>query len=126
MKIAVDFDGTIVYNFFPAMGNPVPGAFETLRELEDLGHQLILNTVRSGQYLDEAVDFCGENGVEFWGINKNPEQQDYSMSPKVHAKWYIDDKAIGCPLLRSYPEADPYVDWDAVRQLLRDRGVPLI
>ena len=69
MIYAIDFDGTIVTHTFPRMGEAVPGAFETMRDLQEEGHQLILYTMRSGGYLEDAVEFCREKGIEFWGVN---------------------------------------------------------
>ena len=57
MKIAVDFDGTIVEHKYPAIGKELLFAIETLKELQRQKHQLILWTYRSGKELDEAVDF---------------------------------------------------------------------
>lgn len=65
MKIAVDFDGTIVTHEYPAIGEELPFATETLRMLARDGHQLILWSVREGRLLQEAVDWCRERGVEF-------------------------------------------------------------
>ena len=55
MIIAVDFDGTIVTHQYPAIGEELPFATETLRQLIADGHQLILWSVREGRLLDEAV-----------------------------------------------------------------------
>jgi hypothetical protein len=97
MKIAVDFDGTIVENKFPRIGKPKLFAFETLLQLQKQGHLLILWTYRSGEYLDEAVDFCYENGLEFYAVNKNfPEEKfNSTISRKIDADIYIDDKNLG-------------------------------
>ena len=73
--IAVDFDGTIVEDAYPSIGEPKIFAFETLKELEKDGHRLILWTYRNGQKLQDAVDFCKKNGIEFYAVNKNyPEE----------------------------------------------------
>ncbi|MFN8258591.1 MAG: hypothetical protein U0W24_23075 [Bacteroidales bacterium] len=97
MKIAVDFDGTIVEHQFPKIGKVKPFAFSSLIELQKLGHQLILWTYRSGKELEEALDFCKENGLEFYAVNKNyPEEvYDNSISRKIFADIYIDDRNIG-------------------------------
>mgnify|MGYP006300971907 CR=1 FL=1 len=97
MKIAVDFDGTIVDNRYPGIGKTKMFAFETLIELQKKGHQLILWTYRSGKKLDEAVNFCEEHGIEFYAVNKNyPEEQfDESISRKIAADVYIDDRNLG-------------------------------
>ncbi len=98
LKIAVDFDGTIVEHKYPQIGKEILFAFETLRALQKQKHQLILWTYRSGKELDEAVEYCRQNGVEFYAVNKSyPEEEfdeDY-VSRKIDADIYIDDRNIG-------------------------------
>lgn len=62
LKIAVDFDGTIVEDRYPGIGKPQLFAFETLKALQQQQHQLILWTVREGKALQEALDFCKSMG----------------------------------------------------------------
>lgn len=95
--IAVDFDGTIVEDAYPKIGKPRIFAFETLKRLQEDGHRLILWTYRCGVRLDEAVEFCKENGIEFYAVNASfPEEKfDYSRSRKIHADLFIDDRNIG-------------------------------
>ncbi len=95
--IAVDFDGTIVEDAFPKIGEPMIFAFDTLKKLQSAGHRLILWTYRSGKKLEEAVQFCKENGIEFYAVNKNfPEEEyDEKYSRKIHADLFIDDRNIG-------------------------------
>jgi len=97
LKIAVDFDGTIVEHQYPEIGKEKLFAFQTLKELEKKGARLILWTFRTGKELDEAVEFCRKNGIEFYSVNKNyPEEiMDDSVSRKIDADIYIDDKNIG-------------------------------
>ena len=97
IKIAVDFDGTIVEHCYPAIGKPKLFAFETLKEFQKKGFLLILWTFRAGKELDEAVDFCRNNGIEFYAVNKNyPEEvMDESTSRKIDADIFIDDKNLG-------------------------------
>lgn len=71
MKIAVDFDGTIVEHRYPEIGKEVPFATVTLRKLIDEGHKLILWSVREGKLLDEAVAWCEKRGVHFYAVNKD-------------------------------------------------------
>ena len=97
MKIAVDFDGTIVKHAYPKVGKEHPFAFETLRMLQKK-HQLILWTVREGLLLEEAVSYCRSNGLEFYAVNTNdPEDESTgsSYSRKVNADLFIDDRNIG-------------------------------
>lgn len=97
MRIAVDFDGTIVDHKYPIIGDEKLFAFQTLRQLQKIGHQLILWTYRAGDELQEAVDYCRQNGIEFYAINKNyPEEIfDASISRKIDADVYIDDRNVG-------------------------------
>src|SRR6056297_1074679 len=98
MKIAVDFDGTIVEHRYPKIGKTKLFAFETLKALQEKKHQLILWTYRSGKELEEAVDFCKNNGIEFYAINKTyPEEvfDEKEMSRKIEADVFIDDKNVG-------------------------------
>jgi hypothetical protein len=97
IKIAVDFDGTIVEHEYPLIGKEKLFAFQTLKELNKMGANLILWTFRTGKELDDAVEFCRKNGVEFYAVNKNyPEEIfDETVSRKIDADIYIDDKNIG-------------------------------
>lgn len=95
--IAIDFDGTIVEDAFPKIGKPMLFAFDTMKKLQSEGHRLILWTYRFGSKLQEAVDFCKENGIEFYAVNKNyPEEEfDGKISRKIHADLFIDDRNVG-------------------------------
>lgn len=97
LTIAVDFDGTIVENKYPGIGKPVLFAFETLKKLQEEGHQLILWTYRSGRELEEAVNFCKSKGLEFYAVNKSYPEEIYenSLSRKIQADIFIDDRNIG-------------------------------
>ena len=97
MKIAVDFDGTIVEHKFPDIGEEFLFAIETLKELQRQQHQIILWTFRSNKELDEAVEYCSRRGLEFYAINKNfPEEiYDDTISRKINADLYIDDRNLG-------------------------------
>ncbi len=113
MHIAVDFDGTIVDQQFPQIGEPVPHAFLWLKRFKKEGAKLILWTWRSGDKLQEAIDFCSSQGLEFDWVNENPEIS--KNSEKVFADVYIDDSAIGCPLTR-HPQRGryPMADWQVI------------
>jgi len=97
MIIAVDFDGTIVEHRYPAIGKTKLFAFETLKTLQKQKHTLILWTYRAGKELEDAVEFCKKNGIEFYAVNKNYPEEDYddSISRKVNADVFIDDRNIG-------------------------------
>ena len=98
MTIAIDFDGTIVEDRYPAIGPERPFATETLRMLIKDRHQLILWTVREGDKLQEAINWCRERGVEFWAVNRDyPEEEidkNNHFSRKIKADYFIDDRGI--------------------------------
>ena len=99
MVIAVDFDGTIVEHRYPAIGPELPFAIDTLRQLASEGHRLILWTVREGQYLDDAVEFCRSRGLEFYAVNRDyPEEEperNNRFTRKLKADLWIDDRNLG-------------------------------
>lgn len=99
MKIAIDFDGTIVEHKYPEIGRELPFATSTLKLLtNEHNHQLILWTVRRGRLLQEAVDWCKERGVEFYAVNKNfPEEEVENGGGycKIDAELFIDDRNMG-------------------------------
>ncbi len=111
MKIAIDFDGTIVEDAYPDIGKPMLFAFETMKELHKQRHQLILWTYRSGTELQEAVEFCRSNGIEFYAVNRSYPEEEYDpeSSRKIHAHIFIDDRNIG-----GFP------GWSRVWQMLND------
>ena len=119
--IGIDFDGTIVEHAYPEIGAPVPGAIDTMKDLIANGHRIILWTMRSGETLQEAYDYLKDNGIELFGVNKNPEQ-DWSTSPKAYCHVYIDDAALGCPLIRKFNQR-PMVFWPKVREFLKLKGL---
>ena len=97
IKIAVDFDGTIVEHDYPAIGKEILFAFITLKELQKRGALLILWTFRTGKELQEAVEYCHDNGIEFYAVNRNyPEEQwNEETARKINADIFIDDKNAG-------------------------------
>ena len=97
LKVAVDFDGTIVENKFPSIGEPLLFAFETLKAMQDKGLLLILWTVRKDAELQEAVDFCHSHGIEFYAVNANYPEENFSpdVSRKIEADIFIDDRNVG-------------------------------
>lgn len=114
MTIAVDFDGTIVEDRYPEIGREVPFATQTLRMLaEQHHHRIILWTVREGESLQEALDWCTQRGVEFFAVNKDyPEESDdkQNYSRKIKADIFIDDRNIcGVP------------DWGVIYRMITER-----
>lgn len=125
MDIAVDFDGTCVTHEFPEIGKEI-GATPVLRRIVE-HHNIILFTMRSngqehGNVLDDAIEWFDERDIPLLGVQNNPHN-DWSDSPKAYANLYIDDLALGCPLLHPVHGGRPYIDWGAVEKMLTDKGV---
>lgn len=118
MIFGIDFDGTVVEHKYPDIGEAVPLALNTLKKLQENSHELILWTMRSDNYLDEAVKYLEDNGIKLFGINENPEQVSWTHSPKAYCHLYIDDAALGCPLIYPLDGRRPYVDWESIRTFL--------
>jgi len=111
--IAVDFDGTVVEHDYPRIGKEMMFAFATLKELNKKGHKLILWTIRTGHLLDEAVEYCKKNGVEFYAVNRNYPEEEFSdaISRKLNADVFIDDRNVG-----------GFLGWSAIWQSLHPEG----
>lgn len=107
--IAIDFDGTIVEDRYPGIGKPLLFAFETLKMLQKDGHRLILWTYRHGEELEDAVEFCRKNGIEFYAVNSSfPEEQlNENTRRKLHADIFVDDRNVG-----------GFLGWGQIYQLL--------
>ena len=112
--IAIDFDGTIVEDAYPAVGKPKLFAFDTLKKLQNECHRLILWTYRSGKKLEEAVKFCESNGISFYAVNASYEDEeiDSEKSRKIHADIFIDDRNVG-----------GFIGWGNVHQLLLNQEI---
>jgi len=136
MNINIDFDGTCVTHDFPRVGKSI-GAEYVLRELADKGHNLILFTMRSFSKgispitndeenggLQDAIDWFKINKIPLYGIQCDPEQHNWTSSPKSFAPLMIDDSALGCPLKYDKSMSDrPFADWNLIRTLLQNRGI---
>lgn len=113
MTIAVDFDGTIVEHRYPEIGPEIPFAVDTLKLLVKERHRLILWSVREGELLDEAVEWCRQRGVEFYAVNKDyPEEKttDKGFSRKLKVDLFIDDRNVG-----GIP------DWGTIYRMIKER-----
>ena len=99
MIIGVDFDGTIVEDRYPDIGEEIPFATDTLKMLIKEHHRIILWTVREGKYLEDAVNWCRDRGVEFYAVNRDyPEEttdNNQYFSRKLKADLWIDDRNLG-------------------------------
>ena len=124
--VVLDFDGTVVKHRYPAVGEDI-GAVPVLRKLVQNGHNLLLNTMRSRNSegvdtLQPALDWFANNNIPLYGVNENPDQKEWTSSPKVYGNIYIDDGALGAPL-KVDENGIPYLDWSLIAVHLYLRGV---
>jgi len=118
MYICVDFDGTCVDHAYPEIGKPVPYALDVLKYWQERGVRLILFTMRSGCELEQAVQYLEQNGICLYGINHNPDQDSWTTSPKAYGNYFVDDAAVGCPLINLEGFNRPCVDWKRVYDIM--------
>jgi len=135
LDIAVDFDGTVVTEEYPRIGKGI-GATPVLRRLSELGHNIILLTMREnfketvvldepygtqepGNYLSAAIGWFKVRGIPLFSVNCNPNAVH---ARKVWAHIYIDDRAAGAPLSRRMPNERRHIDWLKMTEILKDIG----
>lgn len=94
--IAVDFDGTLVEDKFPDIGEPIERTWEAVFRAQQDGAKIILWTSRDNERLKAAVEFCTSRGLHFDAINDNLDECKVMFNNdtrKVYANEYWDDKA---------------------------------
>jgi HK97 family phage prohead protease len=94
---AIDFDGTLCENDYPNIGEPIQKVIDFVKDIKDKDNKIILWTCRVDDRLDEAIEWCKEQGIEFDAVNENlPENIDLygGDTRKINADYYIDDKVI--------------------------------
>lgn len=95
--IAIDFDGCLCDNAYPAIGAPHWGVIARAKMEQEAGAGLILWTCREGQLLQEAVAACESWGLHFDAINESLPSwiAAFNNAPrKVGAGEYWDDRAV--------------------------------
>lgn len=97
--IGVDFDGTLSNTVkYPAPGEPIQEVLDYIKEEKANGAYVILITMREGVFLDVAVKWCKEQGLEFDAVNDNlPHMKDFfeNNPRKIFCNEYLDDMNIG-------------------------------
>ena len=98
--IAIDFDGCLCTDAFPAIGEPNWPVIKRAQEEQRAGAGLILWTCRAGQILQDAIAACEGWGLVFDAVNESlPDWiEAFKTHPrKVGATEYWDDKAVRIP-----------------------------
>ena len=113
--IVLDFDGTVVEHAYPSIGKDLPYVVETLKKwTTELNVKIILSTMRSGQLLDDAVEWFKERQIPLYSIQEHPTQHEWTKSPKCHGDFCIDDRNVGTPLTID-SRGIPCIDWTKLK-----------
>ena len=113
ITIALDFDGTVVEHRYPEIGEEADGAVDVMKKWVDKYNVgFILDTMRDGKELEDAIQWFNDRGIILYGIGKNPTQNRWTTSTKCHAHFSIDDRNIGCPM------KGEVVDWKAIDEMM--------
>lgn len=101
MIVAVDFDGVLCEDEFPAIGQEDPTMVAAVRRLREAGHEVVLWTSRTGERLREALDWCRWRGLEFDAVNDQAPSNAEEFGDlypqgtrKVYADVYLDDHSL--------------------------------
>lgn len=152
--ICVDFDNTVCIDEWPWVGPVIPEAFMVLKELQDNGHKIILFTQRGYHYpincpeleeyakdkpeydngdgtvdlLTPAKEVFAENGIELYGINKNPTWEYVSgdKERKIYSDYFIDDHSAGMHYLDTvnrFGETCNYCCWLYIDSFFKAKGL---
>ena len=113
MIIAIDFDGTIVHDKFPDIGEMVEGAKEAINQLYKDGYTIIIWSCRTKINKARAIEWLVKNGIKYHKFNEscpiNVAKYGGVDTRKVYADIYIDDR-----MLFKLPT------WDEIYWIVRD------
>lgn len=126
ISIAVDFDSTIcLTDGYPNILGPNGIVFDVLHKWQNMGCKIIMNTIRNGKDLENAVVWCSNCGFNFDYVNENKEYERKfgKCYNKLYATYYIDDKNVFTPLTKECLGYEKYnvrlhVDWVYVDKYL--------
>ena len=94
--ISIDFDGVVVTEVYPGIGELMSGARDNINELYK-DHTIIINTCRAGDYERDCKAFLDSNGINYHYLNENSLErisQYNTDTRKISADIYIDDKNL--------------------------------
>jgi hypothetical protein len=115
MIIAIDFDGTIVRDRFPDIGEMMPAAKEVINRLYADGHRIIIWTSRTGVELARAVEWLAKNEIRYHLVNEscpdNTKKYGGRDTRKIYADVYVDDRGL-------VPLPD---DWHEIKEMIIDK-----
>ena len=127
MQIFLDFDGTVVEHYYPLIGAYNPGCKEVISKLQQAGHEVILNTYRveiEGESLKQALLFLYTLGLPIaitQKTNTKIHPPTWNIEEAIeNGKLFIDDIAIGIPLIDAPVSGGKMVDWKKIKHELEN------
>ena len=98
--IGVDFDGTLAVTkgTYPRIQGPMQEILDYVKSEQAAGAYLILITMREYDELQQAVEWCKEQGLHFDAVNDNlPQMKEFfgNNPRKIFCNEYLDDTNIG-------------------------------
>jgi hypothetical protein len=114
--VAIDFDGTLVEDRYPEIGELKSGVKDAMRQINAKNEfYIIINTCRKGKLLVEAINFLLNEGIQFDRVNDNAPWliEKYGNTRKIHANVFIDSNNIG-----GLPP------WSEMPEVLKQYGLP--
>ena len=78
----------------PNINEFMPGALESLKELQSYGVKLVLWTCRNNKFLTDAVEFLSKNGIVCEKYNENSSLLKFETSNKIYGDYYLDDRSF--------------------------------
>lgn len=120
IPICVDFDSTMVLSDYPYVIRENGNCSEILKRwVKEYNVGIILNTMRSDEHLQIALDWINEKEIPLYGIGENPTQNIWTNSKKAYGIFNIDDINVGCPLI--FENGKYLVDWDEIVKILEPK-----
>ena len=100
MIVALDFDGTVVVDEFPAIGQEIPEMVHLIKWMMQIKcYEVILWTCRTGEYLEAAEQWFAEREIFFQFVNEGVADIEIGdrgdkVSRKIFAHVYLDDQSL--------------------------------
>ena len=132
MRIYLDFDGTVVEHYYPAIGAENPGALRIISLLQAKGHQITLNTYRADIDIEtvhsalayiNASEYISDPITQFMPKKLDPKPFDIQAAIACN-QLYIDDVSVGTPMRRNIAlEYGMMVNWEELEQIFMKHGL---
>lgn len=120
IPICVDFDGTCVINNYAFIGKDNKYCVEVLQKwVNNYNVGIVLDTMRDGKLLYDAVNWFKERNIPLYGINSHPNQHLWKdTSNKSYGIFSVDDRNLFQPLIFDKESNRARVDWKLTDEIM--------